>query len=168
MQLHQINSIRLQPLQGFINLPRGRRLGESIALGHEKDSLAITVTQSFPHANFAGPAIVIPAVVHEGDPLVNGTPDNGYALHLVSLDADMKAPQANGGNFHARPAEQALRHSLLGLSQQNLWRCAGQHRRRRGGLQERTSAHDCVKLTCWIELGHPVKSCAHNLSWEKL
>src|ERR1039458_5873059 len=79
MQLHQINSIRLQPLQGFINLPRGRRLGAAVALGHEKDFLAVAVTQSLPHANFAGPAIVIPAVSNEGDPLVNGPRDNVYA-----------------------------------------------------------------------------------------
>src|ERR1017187_65274 len=96
MQLHQINSIRLQPLQGFINLPRGRRLGAAVALGHEKYFLAVAVTQGLPHANFAGPAIVIPAVVHEGDPLINGLPDNGYALHLVSLFADVKTTQADG------------------------------------------------------------------------
>src|ERR1022692_3648195 len=101
MQLHQINSIRLQPLQGFINLPRGGRLGTSVALGHEKDFLAVAVAQSLPHANFAGAAIVIPAVVHEGDPLVNGTPDNGYALRFVSLFAYMKATQPDGGNFLA-------------------------------------------------------------------
>src|SRR5664279_1483564 len=161
MQLHQINSIRLQPLQGFINLPRGRRLGAAVAFGHEKDFLAVAVTQSLPHANFAGPTIVIPAVVHEGDPLVNGTPDNGYALHLVSLFADMKATQTDGGNFLARPSQQALGHFLLGLGQQNLWRCAGQYRRRRGGLQERASAHYCVNLICRIEPGNLVKSRVH-------
>ena len=71
-------------------MPRGRRLGAAVALGHEKNFLAVAVTQSLPHANFADPTIVIPAVVHEGDPLVNGPPDNGYALRFVSLFADVK------------------------------------------------------------------------------
>src|SRR5437870_9644104 len=72
----------LQPLQRFVDLPGGGLPGPAIDLRHEEDFLAIAVTQRPPHADFAGAAIIIPAVVHEGESLIDGAPDNRYCSPL--------------------------------------------------------------------------------------
>src|ERR1022692_3442684 len=96
VELHQVNSIRLQPFQGFVDLLGGGFFGAAVALGHEESPFPVTVSQSFPHADFADTVIVVPAVVHEGDALVNGAADNRYARSFVRLFAYVKSAQSNG------------------------------------------------------------------------
>src|SRR3989454_8769359 len=156
MELHQINAIRVQPLQRFVDLPGGGLPGPAVNLRHEEDSLAIAVTQRPPHADFAGAAIIIPAVVHEGDPPVNGAADNRYTLRFVSLFADVIPTQADGRDFLSCPPQSALGHSFLSLGHQSVWACRAENRRRRGRFQERASAQRGVdqfgrtKSACFI------------------
>src|ERR1019366_381954 len=71
MELEQVNSIRLQPPQRFIELCYGGSFGSAIDLGHQKGLLAITIAQRLAHANFALSAVVVPAVVEKIDAFVN-------------------------------------------------------------------------------------------------
>src|SRR6266576_1511680 len=99
MELHQINVIRLQPLQGFVDLTGGGIIGAAVNLGHEEDFLPVAISQSLSHADFASAAIIIPAVVHEGDPTVDGAADNRYTLPFVSLLADVIPPRPMAETF---------------------------------------------------------------------
>src|SRR6266446_1364476 len=162
MELHQINAIRLQSPQGFVDLAGGDLPGSAVDLGHEEDFLPVAITQRLPHADFAGATIIIPAVVHEGDPAVNGAADNRYALHFVSLFADVIPAQADGRDLLSSPPQSALGDSLLGLGHQNLWTCATQNRGRRGGFQERASAHHVVEVVRRVEPGRFVKFHVHQ------
>src|SRR5216684_6954557 len=123
MELHQVDTICLQALQGFVDLPGGGRLGPAVDLGHEEDLLPVAITQSLPHADFAGAPIVVPAVVHEGDPAIDGPADNRDALCFVSLFADMIPAQADGRDLFSSSPQSALGHSLLSLGHQNLRTC---------------------------------------------
>src|SRR5438067_4064264 len=120
MELHQVDAIGVQPLQRFVDLPGGGLTGPAVDLRHEEDSLAIAVTQRPPHADFAGAAIIIPAVVHEGESPIDGAPDNRYALRFVSLFADVIPTQADGRDFLSSPSQSALGHSLLSLGHQSM------------------------------------------------
>src|SRR6266852_7278453 len=151
MELHQINLIRLQPLQGFVDLTGGGIIGAAVNLGHEEDFLPVAILQSLSHAHFASAAIIIPAVVHEGDPTVDGAADNRYTLPFVSLLADVIPAEADGRDFLSSTPQSALGHCLLCLGHQNLWTCAAQYRSRRGGFQERASAHLSLGLVLPIK-----------------
>src|SRR5258708_26156240 len=99
MELHQVDAIRLQPLQRFVDLPGGGLPGPAVNLRHEEDSLAVAVAQRLAHADFADAAIIIPAVVHEGQPPIDGAADNRNTLRFVSLFADVIPTQADGRDF---------------------------------------------------------------------
>src|SRR5882672_3798217 len=141
MELHQVDVISLQPPQGFFDLTGGRLFGAAVNLGHEEDFLTVTVTQSFPHSDLTDAVVIVPAVVHEGDPAVDRSPDNRYALLFVSLLPDMIPAEADGRDSFSSQPQRAPGHCLLHLGHQNLWTCAAQNRSRRGGFQERASAH---------------------------
>src|SRR6266705_2034032 len=98
MELHQVDAIRLQPLQRFVDL--------------------------------AGGAIIIPAVVHEAEPPIDGATDNRYTLRFVSLFADVIPTQADGRDFLSSPPQRALGHSLLRLGHQSVWTCGAESRSR--------------------------------------
>src|SRR5712691_7939191 len=108
MELHQVDAIRLQALQGFVDLPASDLFGSAVDLGHEEDFLPVAVAQSLPHADFTGTTIIVPAVVHEGDPAVDSPADNRDALRFVSLFADMIPAQADGRDFFSSPPQSAL------------------------------------------------------------
>src|SRR5271154_2341000 len=80
MELKQVNSIRLQPPQRFIELRYGGSFGSAIDLGHQKGLLAITIAQGLSHANFTLSAVVVPAVVEKVDAFVDSGADNTDAL----------------------------------------------------------------------------------------
>src|SRR6266478_2504956 len=141
MELHQINAIGLQSPQGFVDLAGGDLPGSAVDLGHEEDFFPVAITQRLPHADFAGAAIIIPAVVHEGDPPVNGAPDNRYTLRFVSLFADVIPTQTDGRDFLSSSPQSALGHSLLSLGHQSVWTCGAENRSRRCRFQERAPAH---------------------------
>src|ERR1700730_14192378 len=82
VMLHQIDMIRLEPLQRFIDLAFSLLLGASVDLRHQKYFGAIAVSQGFAHADLAVASIVIPAIVHESDTLVDRTPDDSDAIFV--------------------------------------------------------------------------------------
>src|SRR5579859_957341 len=146
MKLHQVDAIGLQSLQGFVNLPCGGLLGATVYLGHEENLLTVTVAQSLSHSDFAGAPIIVPAVVHEREPTVDGTADDRNALRFVSLFSDMIPAQADGRDLLSSPPQSALGHSLISLGHQSLRTCGPQNRGGSGGFHERASAHQDVVL----------------------
>src|SRR5579884_2061100 len=85
----------LHPTEGLINLPCSRFSVATVNLGHEEHPLSIPIPQRLAHAEFARAAIIVPAVVHEIDPIVNRGADDAYTLFLVGLFSDMKSAQAD-------------------------------------------------------------------------
>jgi hypothetical protein len=83
VHLHQVDVIRLQPQEAFINLSSRGLFGAAINLGHEEGLLTVAVAQSLAHADFAGAVVIVPAVVHEGDPAVDGAANDPDALRFL-------------------------------------------------------------------------------------
>ena len=115
VDLHQVDVIRLQPQEAFVDLPGRGRLGATVDLGHEEDLLAVAVAQGLAHADLAGAVVVVPAVVHEGDAAVDGAADDPDALGFVLLSSDVMAAQADGRDLHPRASQGAIGHPLLRL-----------------------------------------------------
>src|SRR6266436_202855 len=94
---------------------RSALLAAAVDLGHEKRLVAIAVAQRLSHAELTRPTIVVPAVVEEVDPVVDGGADDADGLLLVRLPPEVVAAhtdqrhhlagasQATVGNVHARP-----------------------------------------------------------------
>jgi hypothetical protein len=76
MELQQIDGIRLEPLERLIKLLGGGLPGASIDFGHEENLLAVAVTQSLAHADFALAVVVIPGIVYEVDAVIDSGPDD--------------------------------------------------------------------------------------------
>jgi hypothetical protein len=93
MQLDQIDVVGLQALQRFINLLR-RLLCTTVVLRHQENLLAITIPQCLTHPPFAFSAVVIPAVIHKRNAMIDGEANDANALLRVRLEPDVKAAQA--------------------------------------------------------------------------
>ena len=78
--------------------------GPAVDLGHQEDLLAVAVAERLAHADFAAAAVVVPAVVHEGDAVVDGGADDLDAFLLLLLSADVVAAQADHGRLLPRCA----------------------------------------------------------------
>src|SRR5438445_3204307 len=94
VDLHQIDHLRLQPLERLLELLACGPGGAAVQLGHQECLLPIAVAQGVAHALFAAPAVVVPAVVEEVHPVIERTADDPDALLLarkpevISADPD--------------------------------------------------------------------------------
>src|SRR5208337_1113288 len=82
VMLQKIDPVCLESLQGFVKLLRRRLLGTAIELGHQEDFFAITVPKRFAHPNFAGPVVIVPAVIHKSNSAIDRRSDNPGAVTL--------------------------------------------------------------------------------------
>ena len=89
MELEQIDLIRLQPSQGFIELCRSSGFVPAVDLGHQEGFLAIAIAQGFAHSNFALSTVVVPAVIEEVDPFIDSRANNANALFGIALLAEV-------------------------------------------------------------------------------
>ena len=110
MMLHQVDAVRLQALQAFVNLFGRELLRAPVNLRHQEHLVAVTIAQRFAHPDFAPAVVIIPAVVHEADAAIDGAADDADAFPLVFGHADMKPAQSNGGNLLARSAQRPVNH----------------------------------------------------------
>ena len=150
MELHQIDAISLQALERFVDLPGGGGFGAAIDLGHEKDFVAVAVRQGIAHADLADAVVVIPAVVHEGNAVVDGAAHqlNGFLL-IERGFADVVPAQPDDRDTLPGAPQCAIDHSIalrsfLVRAQhgcQQLFR-GGNARRRRCSLQKNPPVHD--------------------------
>jgi hypothetical protein len=113
VKLQEINVIGLQPAQRILELLLGRFSISAIDLGHEKYFLPIAIPQRFAHADLAHAVVIIPAVIHEVDPLVDHGPDEADTLLLVGLLAEVIAPQPYERYLLAGVSQRAVRYPLF-------------------------------------------------------
>src|ERR1700682_5076891 len=89
MKLEQVNPIRLQPPQRFIELSCCSSFISTIDFGHQKGLLAITIAQRFAHSNFALSAVVVPAVIEKIDSFIDSRANDPNALVGIALVAQV-------------------------------------------------------------------------------
>src|SRR5882757_380877 len=85
MKLQQIDHIRLQAAQRLLNLPGSGVLISAIDLCHQEDLLPVTIAEGLAHPDLADTAVVIPAVIHEGDTAIDRAAQQLDALVWVLL-----------------------------------------------------------------------------------
>ncbi len=87
--------------------------GAAVDLGHEEGLLAISVAQRLAHADFAGAAVVVPAVVEEIDAFIERGANDANAFLLVALAADVISAQADAGDVLAGIAQGAIGNTVF-------------------------------------------------------
>src|ERR1700704_72314 len=115
VELEQVDSIRLQPAQRFVDLGCGSGLVAAIDLGHQEGFLAITIAQCFAHANFTLSAVVVPAVVEEIDSFIDSRTHDANALVGIALLAQVITAEPDQRNAFARAAERSMWNSILAV-----------------------------------------------------
>ena len=113
VKLQQIDGVGLQAAQGLVDLPGRALAGAAIDLGHEERFLAVSIAQGLAHADFAGAAVVVPAVVEEVDAFVEGGADDANALLLVLLAAEVISAESDAGHVLAGVAQCAIGNAVL-------------------------------------------------------
>src|SRR5664279_4337384 len=117
VKLNQVDVIRLQSSQRFIDLAGRGVLRPAIEFRHQEHSLPIPITERQPHAPLAFPIVVIPAVVHEGDAAVDRTTDDANPFVRVLRATDVMAAQPDHRDFFVGVSEASIDHSVsLGLA----------------------------------------------------
>src|SRR5258708_29288679 len=71
MELQEINYVCLQTSQRLLNLSGSRVLIPAIDLCHQQDLLPVTIAERLAHPDLADAAVIIPAVIHEGDTAID-------------------------------------------------------------------------------------------------
>src|SRR5262245_35941179 len=101
VMLDQIDMIGLQPFERLVQLFCRILLCAAVDLRHQKDALAITILERLAHALFARAFVVVPAVVHEVDPVVDRGANDAQAQLLVNrFETEMPAAQTDERDFH--------------------------------------------------------------------
>jgi hypothetical protein len=93
--LNQIDVIRLETLQRFVNLPRRRVFRPAVEFGHQKYLLPVTIAQRRTHPLLALTEIIIPAVIHEVDAAIDGAPNNPDRHFGIGRMAEVIAAQSD-------------------------------------------------------------------------
>ena len=149
VELHQVDVIGLETLERLVDLAGGFRFGAAVDFGHEEDFVAITVGEGLAHADFTDAAVIVPAVVHEGDAAVDGLADelDGFIFAEAGL-ADVEAAEADGGDTFAGAAEGPIDHAACGFGFQQLvgGGCSSGHR---CGLEKVSPVHD-ASCSLWV------------------
>jgi len=96
MVLHQVDVIRIEPLQGFIQLPYCSLFRTPVNFRHQEHPLAIAITQCLAHANLADTIVVVPRIVHEVDAAINRRANNASAQLLIHMgQTEMPSPNTD-------------------------------------------------------------------------
>ena len=83
----------------------GGRFGPAVDLGHQEHFLAVAVPQGLAHADLALAVVVVPAVVHEVDAVVDGGADDPDALVSSSCMPMCDPPSPTSDTFSRGTAE---------------------------------------------------------------
>ena len=112
MDLHQIDHIRLQPLQRLLELLARARGGAPVELGHHEGLLAIPVAQRLAHPLLGIAVVVVPAVVEEVHAVIERGAHDADRLFFRG-EAEMIAAEAEDRNPHAGSAQLARLHPRI-------------------------------------------------------
>src|SRR5262245_46946917 len=111
--LHQVDVIRLQPAQGFIELACCFFSRATVDLRHHARAIAISVAQRFSDADLTRAFPVVPGIVDERDALVDRLSDDANREILVDLrEAEMPAAEPDGRDPLAGAAERAVHRTI--------------------------------------------------------
>src|SRR5262249_33274976 len=94
----------------LVDLPDRAVARAAIDLRHQEDLRAIAVAQRLAHAQLAAAVVVVPAVVHEGDAVIDRMPDDADALGLIGRPTDVVAAETDERDLLARRAERPIQH----------------------------------------------------------
>ena len=115
VHLHQIDMIGLEPLERLLDLMGGGLLITPIDFGHQENLLPVAISQGFAHTHFAVAVVIIPAVVHEVDAVVDGRANEANSLGIVLWIPDVIPAQPDNRDLLAGAAEYAVLHRVLGV-----------------------------------------------------
>src|SRR5262249_50883701 len=121
------------------NLLGGGLLRSAVDLGHQKGLLSISVAQGFAHPDFALATVVIPAVIEEVDPAVEGRTDDADTFLLIGLHANVVSAESHHGDFLARAAQSARGNGFGGVGESLAERC--DHCSGCGSLEKSAAVH---------------------------
>src|SRR4051812_18582934 len=84
----------------------------AVDLRHEEHFLPVALGQGLPHAALARAAVVIPGIVHERNPAIDGSPHQPMGKPSIHVrQRQMPSAQSDGGHHFARAAECSSRNS---------------------------------------------------------
>jgi len=110
MELEEVDRVRLQSAERFVNLPCSHILHLAVNLGHQENSLPVTIPQGLTHAHFAFAVVIVPTIIEKIDALIDGGSNDANALPFVFLGADMVTAQAHKRHLLATASQRAVRH----------------------------------------------------------
>src|SRR6266852_8811057 len=113
VELQEIDGIGLEAPQRLVNLAGCAFAGAGVKLGHQESLLAVSVAQGLAHADFAGAAVIVPAVIEEIDAFIERGANDANAFLLVALTAEMVSTQADAGHVLAGVAQRAVGNTVL-------------------------------------------------------
>ena len=109
MDLDQIEMTGLEPLQALIDLLPGDQPGVGVDLGHQEDLLAVAVAQCLAHQHLGVAARVVPAIVHEGDAIVDRGADDLNRLRALR-PSDVRPADPDRAHALARSSQRPVFH----------------------------------------------------------
>ena len=75
---------------------------------HQEDALSIAVLQGLSHANLTGALVVVPAVVHEVDAVIDGGADDAHGQFVVDV-FEPEVPTAETDQETCTPVRPSVR-----------------------------------------------------------
>ena len=151
VELPEVEVIGLEPAQAVFEVGLGVLGGPAAALGHEEDLVApAPLRDRLAHPVLGLPVHVIPGVVEERDPFIDGALDQTDGILLVLRHRGVEPAQADHGDLLAGPAKRPERDAActLVLGRLDLRRERPHGQSRGTGLEERAS----IEIRGW--LGH--------------
>jgi hypothetical protein len=91
MKLKQVDDVGLQPFQGFVKLFCCRLGCVAVNFGHQEDAISVSIAQGFSHSDFAGTTVVVPAIIHKINAIIDGSSYYPYAGIFIILGANVEA-----------------------------------------------------------------------------
>ncbi len=110
VELDEVDHVGLESAEGLFELAVECGGGAAVDFGHEEDLGAVAVAECLAHADFADAVVVVPAVVHEGDAVVDGFVDECDAVGGVGLTTDVVSAETDGGDLFSGGSEIAVDH----------------------------------------------------------
>ena len=110
VKLDEVDSIGLEAAKRFFELLVICLFRSAIHFGHEKNLVSVAIAERLPHADFADAAVIVPAVIHEGDAAVDGLTNEVNAFVGIGLLANMVSAKTDSRDLFTGPAEFTVDH----------------------------------------------------------
>jgi hypothetical protein len=113
--LHEVDAVGAQTTKRLVQLSSCLGLRSTVNLGHEKRFLPVPVSQRSTHSNLARAVVIVPAVVEEIDPAIDGLVKDAGAQAFIDVRQTQVPPaQTDRGYAFAGSAKDSIRHFFAG------------------------------------------------------